>query len=244
MFTRKLTIFVLATVAWLPTGQCLRAETIEGTVVIKRSLTRRRVTAAIPLYQRGSGVELVADAPEDPLGFERERVVIYLDGRQPAPVVVGTLTQEGRRFNADTVVIPAGSKVSFPNMDPIFHNVFSLSRAKSFDLGNYSQGETRVVTFTDPGVVVVNCHLHPNMAAVIFVTPNRWSAKADRDGHFTLRDVPPGRYTVVAWHKAAGYFRKEIEVGAGRAANVEFLIPWSEASSSTGSDALAAQSGK
>jgi hypothetical protein len=129
-------------------------------------------------------------------------------------------------------------------MDPIFHNVFSLSRTKSFDLGNYSQGETRVVTFTEPGVVVVNCHLHPNMAAVVFVTPNRWNTKADRDGHFSLREVLPGRYTVVAWHKAAGYFRKEIEVGAGRTANVEFLIPWSEASPSTGADSLAVQPGK
>jgi hypothetical protein len=129
-------------------------------------------------------------------------------------------------------------------MDPIFHNVFSLSRTKSFDLGNYSQGETRVVTFTEPGVVVVNCHLHPNMAAVVFVAPNRWNTKADRGGNFTLRDVPPGRYTVVAWHKAAGYFRKEIEVGSGRTANVEFLIPWSEVSPSARADSLAVQSGK
>jgi len=201
------------------------AGSIEGNVVVKRKLTKRRVTASLPLYQRGPAVELAPDAPEDPLSFERSRVVVYLEGRRPAASVTAVIDQENRRFGQDTVVIPAGSKVSFPNQDPIFHNVFSLSKAKIFDLGNYSKGETRIVTFNEPGIVFVNCHLHANMAAAIVVTPNQWYAKADRDGHFTLRDVPPGTYTVVAWHKAAGFFRKQIEVVAGRGASLDFLIP-------------------
>ena len=61
------------------------------------------------------------------------------------------------------------------------------------------------------------------MSATIVVTPNRWNAKADRDGRFTIRDVPPGRYTIVAWHKAAGYFRQPVEIAAGRDAAIEFL---------------------
>ena len=121
----------------------------------------------------------------------------------------------------ETVVIPVGSKVSFPNLDPIFHNVFSLSKPKSFDLGNYPKGDTRTVTFTQPGVVYVNCHLHPNMTGTIVVTPNRWETKADRDGHFHIDDLPPGKYTVVAWHKSAGFFREQVEAGG----TVEFVIP-------------------
>ena len=63
------------------------------------------------------------------------------------------------------------------------------------------------------------------MAATVVVTPNQWNARAGRDGHFSLRDVPPGTYTVVAWHKAAGFFRKQIEVVAGRGTSIGFLIP-------------------
>ncbi len=125
-------------------------------------------------------------------------------------------------------MIQAGTKVSFPNHDPIFHNVFSLSGAKTFDLGNYPKGDTRMVTFPEPGIVYVNCHLHSNMTATIVVTPNRWFTKADREGHFVLPDVPPGKYTVVAWHKTAGYFRQQVQVGAGGNPSIEFLIPLDE----------------
>ena len=110
-------------------------------------------------------------------------------------------------------MIQAGAKVSFPNLDPIFHNVFSLSGAKTFDLGNYPKGDTRMVIFPEPGIVYVNCHLHPNMTATIVVDAKQWNTKADRDGHFVLPDVPPGKYTVVAWHKAAGFFRQQVDVG-------------------------------
>ena len=91
-----------------------------------------------------------------------------------------------------------GSSVSFANLDPIFHNVFSFSKAKSFDLGNYPKDQTRIGTFSKAGIVLVDCHLHPNMSAVIVVTPNRWGTKADPSGRFVLPGVPPGTYTVVA----------------------------------------------
>ena len=218
----RLAILALAV---LCSDTLVRAESIEGDVVVTKKLTKRRVTASLPLYQRGTAVELAPDQPEDSLAFERERVVIYLEGRHPATPVTATIDQQNRRFTQDTVVIPAGSKVSFPNLDPIFHNVFSLSKAKSFDLGNYAKGETRVVTFNEPGIVFVNCHLHSNMAATIVVTPNAWNARADREGHFSIRDVPPGDYTAVAWHKAAGFFRKQLRVVPGQNAKLEFLVP-------------------
>jgi len=209
------------------------AERIEGTIVIKKKLTKRRVTAQVPMYQRGPAVELSADREEDPLAFERSRVAVYLEGKfspraSPADVVAAKMEQVNRRFAPETVVIQAGSKVSFPNNDPIFHNVFSLSGPKTFDLGNYPRGDTRMVTFPEPGIVYVNCHLHPNMTATIVVAPNKWNTQADRDGRFALPDVPPGKYTIVAWHKAAGFFRQTVEVAAGRDENVEFLIPIDE----------------
>jgi plastocyanin len=184
------------------------------------------------MYERGPAVDLGADQEGDPLAFERTRVAVYLEGQFPpqasaTPLVVA-MEQTNRRFSPEMLVIQAGSKVSFPNNDPIFHNVFSLSGPKTFDLGNYPKGDTRVVAFPEPGIVYVNCHLHSNMTSTIVVAPNRWNARADRDGRFELPDVSPGKYTIVAWHKAAGYFRQPVVVAGGRDEHVEFLIPLDE----------------
>ena len=204
------------------------AEDIRGTVVIKRRLTRQRVTAAHSLYERGPAVELRSDPQDDPLASERARVVIYVEGQFAANPVTATMEQKDRRFIPELLVIPVGSTVTFPNLDPIFHNVFSLSKPKSFDLGNYAKDHTRTVTFAKPGVEFVNCHLHPNMSAAIMVTPNAWRAVADRDGRFVLRDLPAGPYTVVAWHKAAGFFKRTVTVAPNRGGSVEFFIPLDE----------------
>jgi hypothetical protein len=155
-------------------------------------------------------------------------VVVYLEGDLPSRPVVATLEQVNRRFSPDLVVVPAGSTISFPNRDAIFHNVFSLSKPKVFDLGNYPKDRTRSVTLPKQGIVYVNCHLHPNMSAVVVVTPNSWNTRADGSGHFLLEDVPPGRHTVVAWHKAAGFFRQTVEIGPDRNAGVSFLIPFQD----------------
>jgi plastocyanin len=213
----------------LMAGSLLRAGDIEGTVVIERKLTKRKVTSSTDPYQRGPAVELGSDQEQDPLAFERSHVVIYLEGDFPSDgVTTVELNQQNRRFSPDLVVVPAGSTVSFPNLDPIFHNVFSLSKAKSFDLGNYPKDHTRIVTFSKAGIVFVDCHLHPNMSAVIVVTPNQWSTKADASGHFVLPNVRPGTYTVVAWHKSAGFFRKTVRVTNTGTDPVEFTIPLSE----------------
>jgi plastocyanin len=207
----------------------LAAADIEGTVVIKHKLTRRKAVPAPAAYERGVTVEPGAEPVEDPLAYERTHVVVYLEGPLASKPVTAVLEQKGRRFTPDLVVIPAGSVVSFPNLDPIFHNVFSLSKPKSFDLGNYPKGQTRTVTFAKPGVVQVNCQLHSNMAATIVVTPNEWNTRPDGAGRFELKGVPPGKYTVVAWHKAAGFFRQTIEVGAGgHGGTLQFIIPIDE----------------
>jgi len=224
---RGLGLFILATGVLV----CAHAERIEGTIVIRKKLTKRRVTAEVPMYQRGPAVGLSADQEEDPLAFERSRVAVYIDGplsKDSPSGVLARMEQTNRRFTPEILVIRAGTKVSFPNNDPIFHNVFSLSGPKNFDLGNYPKGDTRVVSFPEPGIVYVNCHLHSNMAATIVVTPNKWNTLADRDGHFGLQDVPPGQYTVVAWHKTAGFFRQPVTVAAGRDEHIEFLIPIDE----------------
>src|SRR6266496_1203761 len=189
-------IAVLLSIVALAT---VRAAEIEGMVTIQHKLTKHRVTAPASSYERGVAVKLASDQADDPLAFERMRVVIYLEGELSSEPLTATMEQKNREFTPDTVVVPVGSTVSFPNLDPIFHNVFSLSKPKTFDLGNYPKDHTRMITFSKPGIVFVDCHLHPNMAGVIVVTPNKWSAKADATGRFLLSGVPPGSYRVVAW---------------------------------------------
>lgn len=106
--------------------------------------------------------------------------------------------------------------------------MFSLSKAKSFDLGSYDKGTSRTVVFPKPGIVEVFCHLHPNMAATVVVTPNRLYARPDVSGQYQIPDVPPGHYTIVAWHKSAGFFRKQITIEAGHDGSVDFFIPLEE----------------
>lgn len=214
---------------------CAGAQDITGTILIKRKLTKPSVTAAVSVYQRGTAVKLGRDAEADPIAFELSRVVVYLEGPvsagddsavpavpEPAPLEIKQLD---RRFSPDLAAIPAGSTISFPNMDPIFHNIYSLSKPKSFDLGSYDKGQTRKVVFPKPGIVEVYCHLHPNMAATIVVTPNRWYARPDRTGLYRIPNVPPGHYTLVAWHRSAGFFRKSIVVENGRDSLADFFIP-------------------
>ena len=208
----------------------LPAQAITGTILIKKKLTKPNVTPSVPVYQRGIAVRLGKDADQDPIAYERSRVVIYLEGPvsidqnaadSPAPQV----QQLDRRFMPDLVVIPVGSSVVFPNMDPIFHNIYSLSKPKSFDLGNYDKGQTRKVTFPKPGIVDIYCHLHPNMQATVVVTPNRWFARPARNGQYRIANVTPGQYTLVAWHKTAGFFRKSIVVEDAHDSTADFFIP-------------------
>ena len=222
----------LASCAFVAAAAVLGAD-IQGTIIIDRKLSRHNVTASMGMYQRGVAVELGADGDADPLAFERSHVAVYLEDGPKSPATEfpkASIEQRDRRFVPDLVVIPAGATISFPNFDPIFHNVFSLSKAKSFDLGNYREGQSRLITFPVPGLVAVYCHLHSNMAASIVVAPSRWAVRVDKDGAFSLKDVPAGKYTVVAWHKTAGTFRSTVTVGEKQDAVVSFTLPYAQPS--------------
>jgi plastocyanin len=198
---------------------------ITGRIKVTNGLTKKRVTLS-PYAQRGGALPLL---PEAPLAANDElsRVAIYLEGTglKPAEPLVAQLDQRNRRFEPEVVIIPTGSTVSFPNSDPIFHNVFSLSKPRAFDLGYYPEGQTRKVQFDTPGIVQVFCHLHPNMSAAIVVTPSRWSTQPRNDGTFVLSSIPPGRYQLVVWHKSAGFFRRKVEVKDSTVVSLNFEIP-------------------
>jgi plastocyanin len=205
--------------------QAAGAADIRGTIIIEHKLTSRTVTAPAGSYLRGAAVELGAPQTGNALSWERAHVVVYVEGELPSTPGTARMEQKNRSFTPDLVLVPAGSTVTFPNLDVIFHNVFSLSRPAAFDLGNYPKSQTRTVTFPKPGIVYVNCRLHPNMAGTIVVSPNSRAAIAGESGQFVLSDVPPGVYTVAAWHKAAGFFRQRVKVSEEQGAEIKFFIP-------------------
>jgi plastocyanin len=141
---------------------------------------------------------------------DKSNVVIWLTPlddpeTSPAPLPVNQqhaqLLQKDKSFKPHVLVIPAGTVVSFPNRDPIFHNVFSLFEGKRFDLGLYEAGSTRAVRFDRPGVSYIFCNIHPEMSAVVVVMATPYYGTSDRRGEVSIANVPPGRYTLHVWHE-------------------------------------------
>jgi len=124
------------------------------------------------------------------------------------------LAQKDQAFLPRVVVVPVGGTVDFPNLDPIYHNVFSVSPIKRFDLGKYPRGESRSVRFPKPGLVNVYCDIHSDMAGFILVAPNRIFAQPRADGTWELPPVPPGRYTLDWWHPDFRGGHRDVELSA------------------------------
>jgi len=155
-------------------------------------------------------------------------VVVYLKGLTHSGALAVTRTQirqEHESFSPRVVAITRGSTVDFPNFDPYFHNVFSLSGAGTFDLGRYPEGQTRTRQFTKAGIVKVYCHIHSHMSATVLVLDHPHFATPDDAGNFTLGDVPPGDYTLVGWHERVGEQATRITVRAGQTFSADISLP-------------------
>ena len=138
---------------------------------------------------------------------EIRNVVVYLKSpgfRGALRTTKSELRQENETFVPHVLAITRGSTVEFPNGDPFFHNVFSLSSTASFNLGRYPRGQTRAQTFTKPGLVKVFCDIHSHMSASILVLDHPYSTIPAVDGAYELTNVPPGEYTLVDWHDRVG----------------------------------------
>ncbi|MFI5217448.1 MAG: hypothetical protein ACHQ3O_12985, partial [Candidatus Limnocylindria bacterium] len=138
---------------------------------------------------------------------DRSGVVVYLTGfAQPGQPEPATLSQRGERFEPKLLPIVAGQSVLFPNFDRLYHNVFSVSPVKKFDLGQYrSSDPPRSVTFESPGLVPVYCNIHPHMISYVVVLENPAYAVTGADGKFEITGAPPGPVTVNAWIPGAGH---------------------------------------
>jgi plastocyanin len=166
-----------------------------------------------------------------PRASEVASVVVYLKDvvrQADLPVTTATIMQKDEAFVPRVVAITRGSTVDFPNFDPFFHNVFSLSRVTSFDLGRYPKGVTRSRRFNTAGLVKVYCHIHSHMSASIMVFDHPYFRMPAADGSFVIDDVPVGTHQISAWHDRAGESVKSIRIDAGRTARIEFELPMDE----------------
>ena len=137
-----------------------------------------------------------------------------LDSATPVRPGSYTITQRKRSFVPSVLSVPVGSKIEFPNMDLIFHNVFSLSRPDPFDLGLYRGGASRSRVFSQAGTFLLFCNIHPEMSAVILVLPTSYIANTNQEGNYKL-DLPAGRYRLVAWSPRSEKVSSEISISGG-----------------------------
>jgi plastocyanin len=134
------------------------------------------------------------------------------------------MMQKGRAFSQLLLVVPVGTTVQFPNGDPVFHNVFSYSRPKRFDLGRYRRGESKGVRFDTPGYVKVMCEVHKWMRTAIVVVDNPFYAIVPESGQFKIDGVPAGRYRLIIEDFDRRPKAIEIDVPEGGAAHVDVTL--------------------
>ncbi len=157
------------------------------------------------------------------------QIAVALEFLDTHPAVSATdsqyvMAQENTAFVPNLLVVPIGAKVTFPNRDAFFHNVFSYSPPRSFDLGRYPKGETRTVRFEESGIVRIFCEIHASMYATILVSPsNHYQIINSLDG-FSFPDLPAGRYRIVAVDASGRKAKQEVEITDDESATLSLTL--------------------
>ena len=193
---------------------------IEGTVALPKPGPPPKLN---PRYAAQAGALL---PPEPPTA------VVYLEGA-PLPANDSTATnaivrvvQQGMQFQPGLLPVRKGTRVEFPNADAFYHNVFSYSKPKRFDLGRYLPNEQAPsVTFDQPGVVKLYCEIHEHMRGTVFVLETPYFTKTDTNGVFRLTGLPAGKFVLKAWADEKVTFERSVEVKPGAALRVSFPGP-------------------
>jgi plastocyanin len=193
---------------------------IRGRLEIRRSArpTERRPDVAAP----------GASGPRE--AEDLRRGVVYLDTaprgafdeREPGRAV---MDQRNETFVPHVLAVMVGTVVDFPNSDRTYHNVFSLSRARRFDLGRYAAGKSRAVRMDRPGVVRVFCDIHSHMNAFILVFNHPFFKVTAAEGRFEMPAVPAGTYTIVGWYEGEVRASGSVAVPPGGWAEIDLVVP-------------------
>ena len=215
-------VSVVTFVSSLPSGtraSAARPGTIRGRVDL------RRVVA--PVERRPGVADLGTAAGRDVPDLLRS--VVYLESAPRGAFETSegghaVMDQRNETFVPHVLAITTGTTVDFPNSDKFYHNVFSLSKTRTFDLGRYAAGHTRPVRFDRPGIVRVFCDIHSHMNAFILVFGHPFFALTDTEGRYRIDNVPPGTYGVIAWNEGSSSETKPATVPDGGVAELDFTI--------------------
>lgn len=193
---------------------------IGGTVQLPKPMS---VYSFNQRYATGADIPM---APTNP-----PAAVVYLEGnfglqKGAAPKIPGRMAQKNIAFAPDLVPILVGSAVDFPNMDDTYHNVFSYSKTKRFDLGRYRKEEKPVsVVFDKPGAVTIHCDIHDSMRGTVLVLDTPFFQKTDTAGRYRLENLPVGNYVLKAWVEGNDVRERPVQLKAGATLRVDFPGP-------------------
>jgi plastocyanin len=193
---------------------------IEGRVTLPRP---EAPPSPPPRYAGQIGEIAPPDAPT---------AVLYLEGQFPAAMTntapgTNVVRQEGMQFHPALLPVRVGSAVAFPNDDEFYHNVFSYSKPKRFDLGRYRREDkpAPIQVFDKPGVVKLFCEIHQHMRGIILVLDTPYFTRTAADGSYRLENLPAGHYVLKAWISENRVYSQPVELEPGKTLIVNFGPP-------------------
>jgi plastocyanin len=204
-------LLLLLALAWP-----LRADiAVEGRVALPQTRSAPVVNQRYEVVTKGGVV-----ATNPPLA------VVYLEGNFPRPTTPATvqLPQKDLAFVPSLLPIQVGTRVEFPNLDDTYHNIFSYSAPKRFDLGRYRPDERPIPSevFDEPGLVTLRCEIHEHMRGIILVLETPYFVVTDESGHFRLEGLPAGTYKLKAWLNSKTTLEKTVELTPNGVVHVDF----------------------
>jgi len=183
------------------------------------------VASPSPAATLSGAVQLTADGKAR---TDASNAVVWIEGapraRSGGAPKAPQMTQASKRFQPRVVVVAKDATVDFPNEDPIYHNVFSVSGGNRFDLGLYRSGSSKSKRFDETGLVRVYCNIHPQMIGFVMVVDSDYVAVTGRDGAFRFDNLPPGSYVLKAWHEEGGETSQPVTVRSGAEAPVSISL--------------------
>jgi plastocyanin len=205
--------FLLA--AGLSANLSLAETAIEGHVVLPKSRFAPVVNRRYEVVTKGGVV-----ATHPPLA------VVYLEGSfpKPAKAAASQIVQKDLTFAPTLLPVHVGTRVEFPNLDDTYHNIFSYSPAKRFDLGRYRPEERPIPfqVFDRPGLVTLRCDIHEHMRALVLVLETPHFTVTDAEGRFRLSGLPPGQYLLKAWLSSKTTLEQPVTLKSGAVLQVKF----------------------